>query len=198
MGDFWSGHGWIGVEILADAIGSIANAEDFDFYIRKALIGESEVVSNGFCDVKHAATDEGSAVIDADFGRATVFQVGDADDTGDGQCFVGCNLCPWPEVLSSGGLARKNEKMFGVVRSDTGFCVADGFAGLHGVVANAANCVGLGFVTFDIRPEASGEGQAECGNDCEEESLLKNSCHGVVRGFNNCHAAIREEGMRPQ
>jgi hypothetical protein len=28
--------------------------------------------------------------------------------------------------------------------------------------------------------------------------LLKNSCHGVGRGFNNCNAAIREEGMRPQ
>jgi hypothetical protein len=28
--------------------------------------------------------------------------------------------------------------------------------------------------------------------------LLKNSCHSVVRGFNNCSAAIREEGMRPQ
>jgi hypothetical protein len=28
--------------------------------------------------------------------------------------------------------------------------------------------------------------------------LLKNACHGVVRGFNNCQAAIREEGMRPQ
>jgi hypothetical protein len=28
--------------------------------------------------------------------------------------------------------------------------------------------------------------------------LLKNSFHGVVRGFNNCNAAIRDEGMRPQ
>jgi hypothetical protein len=28
--------------------------------------------------------------------------------------------------------------------------------------------------------------------------LLKNSFHVVVRGFNNCNAAIREEGMRPQ
>jgi hypothetical protein len=28
--------------------------------------------------------------------------------------------------------------------------------------------------------------------------LLKNSCHGVVRGFNSCNAAIREEGMRQQ
>jgi hypothetical protein len=28
--------------------------------------------------------------------------------------------------------------------------------------------------------------------------LLKDSFHGVVRGFNNCNAAIREEGMRPQ
>ena len=198
MGNFWSGHGWIGVEILADAIGSIADAEDFDFYIRKALIGESEIVGNGFCNVKHAATDEGSAVIDADLGRATVLQVGDADDTRNGQCFVGGHAGPWPEVLSSGGLARKNEKMFGVVRSDTGLTVADGIAGLHGVVANATNRVRLGFVAFDIRPKASGERQAKCGNDCEEESLLKDSCHGVVRGFNNCHAAIREEGMRPQ
>ena len=56
----------------------------------------------------------------------------------------------------------------------------------------------VGFVTFDIWPEASGERQAKCGNECEEESLLKNAFHGVVRGFNNFHAAIREEGMRPQ
>jgi len=56
----------------------------------------------------------------------------------------------------------------------------------------------VGFVAFDIWPEASGERQAECGDESEEESLLKNSFHGVVRGFNNCQAAIREEGMRPQ
>jgi len=198
LGDFWSWHVLIGVEILADAIGPIANAEDLDFYIRKALIGESEIVGNWFCNVKHATTDEGSTVVDANFGRATIFKVGDANDTRNGQGFVGRNLCPRPEVLSSGGLTRKNEKMFGVVRGDTDLCMADGVAGLHGVVTNASNCVGLGFVAFDVRPEASGERQAKCGDESEEESLLKNSCHSVVRGFNNCSAAIREEGMRPQ
>ena len=76
--------------------------------------------------------------------------------------------------------------------------MADGVPGLHGVISNATNRVGLGFVAFDIRPEASGERQANCGNESEAEGLLKNSFHGVVRGFNNCNAAIREEGMRPQ
>jgi len=188
----------VGVEILADAIGSIADAEDFDFYIREALFGESEVVGDGLCDIEHAASDEGSAVVDADFGRAAVFEVGDANYAGYGQGFVGGNLCPWPEVLSGGGLARKNEEMLGVVRSDTDLGVADGIAGLHGVVADAANGVGLGFVAFDIWPEASGERQTNCGDESEAEGLLKNSFHGVVRGFNNCSAAIREEGMRPQ
>ena len=162
------------------------------------MFGEAKVVGDGLGDIEHAATDEGSSVIDADFSRAAVFQVGDSDDTGDGQCFVGCNLCPWPELLSGGGLAREDEEMLGVVRSDTGLSMADGFAGLHGVVANATNRVGLGFVAFDIWPEASGERQGKCDDECEEESLLKNAFHGVVRGFNNFHAAIREEGMRPQ
>jgi hypothetical protein len=36
LGDFWCWHGLVGVEILADAIGSISDAEDFDFYIREA------------------------------------------------------------------------------------------------------------------------------------------------------------------
>ncbi len=111
MGDFWSGHGWVGVEILANAIGSIADAEDFDFYIREALFGESEVVGDGLCDIEHTAADEGSAVVDADFGRAAVFEVGDADDTGDGQRFVSCNLCPWPEFLSCGRFSREDEEM---------------------------------------------------------------------------------------
>lgn len=84
MGDFWCWHGLVGVEILADAIGSIADAEDFDFYIREALFGESEVVGDGFCDIEHAAPDEGSTVIDADFDRAAVFEIGDADDAGNG------------------------------------------------------------------------------------------------------------------
>lgn len=111
---------------------------------------------------------------------------------------MSCNLCPRPEILSSGGLAWEDEEVFGIVRGNTGLCVADGVAGLHGVITNAANRVGLGFVAFDIWPEASGERQAKCGDECDEESLLKNSFHGVVRGFNNCNAAIREEGMRPQ
>ena len=76
--------------------------------------------------------------------------------------------------------------------------MADGVPGLHGVVADAANRVGLGFVAFDVWAEASGERQTKCGNDSEAEGLLKNSFHGVVRGFNNCRAVIREEGMRPQ
>lgn len=198
MGDFWSWHGWIRVEISADAIGSIANAEDFDFYIREALLSESEVVGDGFCDIEHATTDERSAVIDADFGRTAVFQVGDADDAWDGQCFMGGDFGPWPEFFSGGCLAGKNEEMLRVVGCDTDLGVADGFAGLHGMISNAANCVGLGFVAFDIWPEASGERQAKCDDEPEEESLLKNSFHGVVRGFNNCSAAIREEGMRPQ
>ena len=101
----------VGVEILADAIGPIADAEDLDFYIRKALLGESEVVGDGFCNIKHATTDEGSAVVDADFGRAAVFKVGDTDDAGDGQGFVGCNLCPWPEFLTGGCLAGEDEEM---------------------------------------------------------------------------------------
>ena len=168
------------------------------FYIRETLFGEAKVIGNGLGDIEHAASDEGTAVIDADFDRATVFEVGYADDTGDGQGFVGCNFGPRPEILSSGGLARKNEEMFGVVRSNASLCVANGVAGLHGMISDAANCVGLGFVAFDFRPKASGERQAKCGDESEEVSLLKNSFLGVVRGFNNCNAAIREEGMRPQ
>ena len=76
--------------------------------------------------------------------------------------------------------------------------MADGVPGLHGVVADAANRVGLGFVAFDVWAEAGGERQTKCGNESEAEGLLKNSFHGAVRGFNNCNAAIREEGMRPQ
>ena len=76
--------------------------------------------------------------------------------------------------------------------------MADGVPGLHGVVADAANRVGLGFVAFDVWAEAGGEGQTNCGDESEAEGLLKDSFHGVVRGFNNCTAAIREEGMRPQ
>lgn len=111
LGDFWSWHGWVGVEILADAIGSIADAEDLDFYIRKALFGESEVVGNGFCDIEHAAPDEGSAVVDAHFDRAAVFEVGDADDARDGQGFVGGDFGPWPEFLSGGRFSREDEEM---------------------------------------------------------------------------------------
>lgn len=179
-------------------MGSIADAEDFDFYIREALIGESEIVGNGLGDIEHAATDEGSSVIDADFSRAAVFEVGDADDTRNGQGFMGGDFGPWPEFFSGGCLAGKDEEVLRVVGRDTDLCVADGIAGLHGVVTNATNRVGLGFVAFDIWPEAGGERQAECDDEPEEESLLKNSFHGVVRGFNNCSAAIREEGMRPQ
>ena len=198
MGDFWCWHGWVGVENLANAIRSVPDAEDLDFYIREALFGEAKVVGNGLGDIEHAAADEGSAVINADFDRAAVFEIGDANDAGDGQRFVGGDFCPWPEFLTGGRLAGKDEEMLRVVRCDTDLCVANGIAGLHGMISNAANCVGLGFVAFDVRPEASRERQAECGDESEEESLLKNSFHGVVRGFNNCNAAIREEGMRPQ
>lgn len=169
-----------------------------DFYIREALFGEAKIVGNGLCDVEHAAADEGSTVIDADFDRAAIFKVGDTDDAGDGQCFVGGDFGPWPEFLSGGRLPGKDEEMLRVVRRDTDLAVADGIAGLHGVISNATNRVGLGFVAFDIRPEASGERQAKCGDESEAEGLLKNSFHGVVRGFNNCNAAIRDEGMRPQ
>lgn len=111
---------------------------------------------------------------------------------------MSCNLCPWPEFLTSGCLAGEDKEMFGVMRGDTDLSMADGVSRRHGVVANAANRVGLGFVAFEIRPEAGGERQAKCGYESEAEGLLKDSFHGVVRGFNNCRAAIREEGMRPQ
>lgn len=198
MGDFWCWHGLVGVEVLADAIGSIADAEDLDFYIREALFGESEVVGNGLGDIEHAAADEGPSVIDADFNRAAVFEVGDTDDAGNGQRFVGGDFGPWPEIFSGGRFSRKDEEVLGVVRGDTHLGMADGIAWLHGMIADAANGVGLCFVAFDIWSEASSERQTNCGNKSEAEGLLKNSFHGVVRGFNNCRAAIREEGMRPQ
>lgn len=111
---------------------------------------------------------------------------------------MGCDFCPRPEFLTGGCLPREDKEMLRVVGGDARLSMTDGVPGLHGVVADAANRVGLGFVAFDIRPEASGERQADCGNESEAEGLLKNSFHGVVRGFNNCNAAIREEGMRPQ
>lgn len=183
---------------LPDLVGTIPDAQDLNSHLGETLFGEAEFIGHGLGDVEHATANEGASVIHADFGRAAVFQVGDLDETRNGKGFVGRDACPRPEFLSSRCLARKDEKVFGVVGSDTHLGVAQGIIWLHGMVANTSNRVRFGFVAFDIRPHAGREGQAENPDGEGEKDAMKRSFHGVARGFNNCSAPIRDEGRRPQ
>lgn len=141
----------------ADAIGAVANAEDLDFYRCQALFNESEFARYGRGYIQHAARNEWAAVVQANCGRASVFEIGDTDFAGEGERFVGGGAGPRPDLLASRGSAGKKKPAFVVVGTDAGIAVPEGLSRLHRLVVDAANGVGLCFVTFDGSRRAAGE-----------------------------------------
>lgn len=181
----------------ADAIGAIPNAEDFDFYHCQALIHEAEFAGDGRRDIQHTARNEWAAVVQANRGRSSIFEVGDSDFTGEGECLVGGRAGPRPDLFACRSSSGKNKSAFIVVGADAAVAVPEGLACLHRLVVDAANRVGLGFIAFHAGAHAACEGHQE-----ERETSLQRSkeCffHGAVRGFSKSTAALREVGMRPQ
>ena len=146
---------------LPDAVGAIANTQDFDLHLRESLFGEAKVICDGFCNIEHTAPNEWPAIIDADFGRSSIFKVCDLDHAGNRESFVGGHARPWPEFLTRGRLARKDQKMLGVMRSHANLSVTEGLARSHGMIADAAQRVGFGFVALDIRADAASKRHAD-------------------------------------
>lgn len=126
---------------------AITNTEDFDTDLSETLVGESELVGDGFGDIEHATTDERTAVVHADLGGFSVLEIGHADDAGKRKGFVGSAAGPRPELFANGGFAGKDQEMLTVVGSHAGFDMPDGLARMHRLVANAAQSIGLVFVT---------------------------------------------------
>ena len=147
--------------MLPDSIRTIPDAEDLNFYIREALFRKTEIIGDGFGDIEHTAGDEWPPIVDTDFGAPAIFEIRHADDAGDGKCLMSCDTGPWPEILTGGCLAGKDQKMFGVMGCHTGFQVAECLAGLNRMITDTADRVRLGFIASDIRAKAAGERQAE-------------------------------------
>ncbi len=141
----------------ADAIGTVTNAENLDFYRCETLFDEAELARNGGRDIQHAARNEWASVVQANCGRASVFEIGDTDFAGEGECLVGGRAGPRPDLLACRSSPRKNKSTFVVVGTDAGIAISDGVAHLHRLVVDAANGVGFGFVAFDGSRRAAGE-----------------------------------------
>ena len=141
----------------ADAIGAVTNAENLDFYGCEALFDEAEFARNGRGYIQHAARNKWASVVQANCGRASIFEVGDTDFAGEGECLVGGRAGPRPDLLACRSSAGKKKPAFVVVGTDAGIAISDGVAHLHRLVVDAANGVGFGFVAFDGSRRAAGE-----------------------------------------
>ena len=141
----------------ADAIGTVTNAENLDFYRCEALFDEAEFAGDGGRDIQHAARNKWASVVQANCGRASIFEVGDTDFAGEGECLVGGRAGPRPDLLACRSSAGKKKPAFVVVGTDPGIAISDGVAHLHRLVVDAANGVGFGFVAFDGSRRAAGE-----------------------------------------
>ena len=141
----------------ADAIGAVTNAENLDFYGCEALFDEAEFARNGRGYIQHAARNKWASVVQANCGRASIFEVGDTDFAGEGECLVGGRAGPRPDLLACRSSAGKKKPAFVVVGTDAGIAVPEGLARLHRLVVDAANGVGFGFVAFDGSRRAAGE-----------------------------------------
>ena len=141
----------------ADAIGTVPNAEDLDFHRCEALFDEAEFARNGRGYIQHAARNEWASVVQANCGRASVFEIGDTNFAGEGECLVGGGAGPRPDLFACRSSAGKNKAAFIVVGADAGIAIPDSVANLHGLVVDAADRVGLRFVAFDGSRRAAGE-----------------------------------------
>ena len=141
----------------ADAIGAVTNAENLDFYGCEALFDEAEFAGDGRGYIQHAARNKWASVVQANCGRASIFEVGDTDFAGEGECLVGGRAGPRPDLLACRSSAGKKKPAFVVVGTDAGIAISDGVAHLHRLVVDAANGVGFGFVAFDGSRRAAGE-----------------------------------------
>ena len=150
-------------DALADAIGTVPNAEDLDFHRCEALFDEAEFAGDGGRDIQHAARNERASVVQANCGRASVFEIGDTDFAGEGECLVGGRAGPRPDLFACRSSARKKKPAFIVVGADAGIAIPDSVAHLHRLVVDAANGVWLCFVAFDGSCRAAGEGHEKEG-----------------------------------
>ena len=143
--------------VSADAIGTVTNAENLDFHRCEALFDEAEFAGDGGRDIQHAARNEWASVVQANCGRASVFEIGDTNFAGEGECLVGGGAGPRPDLFACRSSAGKKKPAFVVVGADTGIAISDGVAHLHRLVVDAANGVWLCFVAFDGSRRAAGE-----------------------------------------
>ena len=140
---------------------AVANAEDFNANLGQTLAGEAKLVGHGLGHIEHAASNERAAVVDADFGGFSILEIGHADEARKREGFVGGAVGPGPEFFADGGFAGEDQKMFAVMRGNAGFDMADGLARVHGVVAHAAQGVGLVFVAVIGRRASTEEDRDE-------------------------------------
>ena len=167
---------------------TIPDAKDFDADLSESLAGETQLIGHGLGDIEHTASNEGASVIDANFGGFSILEIGHADEARKREGFVGSAAGPGPELFADGGFSGEDQKMFTVMRGHAGFDMADGLARVHGVVAHAAQGVGLVFVAVIGR-------RATAEEDRDEE---KESERGFGHGVSIWMAARRDAGMRPQ
>lgn len=113
----------------------------------QSLVIEAKLFSDGGGDIEDSTSDEGTAVIDSDDRRAAIAEVGDADGAGEGEGFVCSGAGAGAKSLTDGGGSMPPERSANVIGGDACFFVAEGLAGVHGVVTDAADSVGGIFVT---------------------------------------------------
>lgn len=149
---------------------AVTDGEDFDFDAGEALVFEAEFAGGAGGEVDDATGDEGSAVVEADFEGAAIFEVGDFDAAGEGEGFVGAGDVPGLDFFAEGGVAafESEEGGFVVPGGDAAFFVAKGLVDGHGVIADALDGVGAGHVAGVATGTA---GDEEEGED-EEETFV--------------------------
>ena len=125
---------------------TIPDAKDFDADLSQPLAGETQLIGHGLSHIKHAATNERTAVIDADFGGFSILEICHSDEARKREGFVGGAAGPGPELFADGGFAGEDQKMFAVMRGHAGFDMTNRLARSDRMVAHAAQGVGLVFV----------------------------------------------------
>lgn len=125
-------------------VGAVAHRDHLDVCGGEALVAETKFFRGAWRDVQMTAGDEGTAVVDADFQRFAVIEVGHLDEAGQRERFVSASEMPWHDFLADGCVAALEAEELGFVipGAGAGFLEIERLFDTHRAVVLAAHGVG--------------------------------------------------------
>ena len=131
-------------------VGTIAHRKHFYFHTSQTLYFHANFSRSPWREIDDSSRDEWPAIVDAHFHRFSIFEIGHAHQTRQGQGFMRCNQMPRPNFFTKRGITSDQAKKFRFIipRCLAYFRVMQGMLDRHRLIRLSAHTVAARHISF--------------------------------------------------